>query len=509
MTCTTQPEATAPFSQTATLKNPTAPITKVPIPQMMTVTLANKTILEKDPLAVTEVVKSGKDSRGKDPFIPPEGTSKYTAVVSFGNMMETCHTSKMDSLGSQPIDSIEREESLEESSAKTKVSLNNLARVQKQLTPNGWDFISNATVEDKCIILIGWNPMDYSLTCIHSNAQWITCEAFSIATSSSLFITFVYGMNTAAERRTLWDYLINSSQQFSQMPWILLGDFNTIMSSDQKVGGDMRWLAHHEEFQKTAHQAQLIPLPYKGLKFTWSNGQPGHRNIQEKLDWALGNSCVLQKWPATMATFLPRSISDHCAIILQLSNSQPVRPSQFKFINAWTYRDDYLSTISSAWQIATQGNPIRRLLTKLQRVKSVLKTMHRNHTSNISVRVSKTKHSWDQAQTALDLNPRDAHLLACEREAAALYGRLCQDEEAILKQRSRIQWLQLGDKNTNFFHKSIMHRQARNSIRCMQDREWRPIDRSSCHRKHGCHVFPESSQHYGQQPFNRARSVPP
>ncbi|KAJ6287898.1 hypothetical protein OIU76_028838 [Salix suchowensis] len=110
---TSSPQPEPPVIQTVTQKNLTAPIAKVPTPQ---ITLANKIVPEKTPPIVTEVVKTGKEPRGKD-IIPPEGTSTYTAIVHFGNVLETCHTSKMDSLGSQSIASIEREESLEESSA--------------------------------------------------------------------------------------------------------------------------------------------------------------------------------------------------------------------------------------------------------------------------------------------------------------------------------------------------------------------------------------------------------
>ena len=40
-------------------------------------------------------------------------------------------------------------------------------------------------------------------------------------------------------------------------------------------------------------------------------------------------------------------------------------------------------------------------------------------------------------------------------------------EEGFLKQKSRIQWLKLGDQNTSFFLKAIKSRNARNSIKVL------------------------------------------
>lgn len=49
--------------------------------------------------------------------------------------------------------------------------------------------------------------------------------------------------------------------------------------------------------------------------------------------------------------------------------------------------------------------------------------------------------------------------------------KLCQDEESYYKQQSRVQWLQLGDKNTAFFHNSLMHLQSRNRIHRLTNEE--------------------------------------
>ena len=37
-------------------------------------------------------------------------------------------------------------------------------------------------------------------------------------------------------------------------------------------------------------------------------------------------------------------------------------------------------------------------------------------------------------------------------------------EEGFLKQKSRIQWLKLGDQKSSFFHKSVKARNSRNTI---------------------------------------------
>jgi hypothetical protein len=39
----------------------------------------------------------------------------------------------------------------------------------------------------------------------------------------------------------------------------------------------------------------------------------------------------------------------------------------------------------------------------------------------------------------------------------------------LYRQQSRVYWLQLGDRNTKFFHRSLIHRQCRNMIHVLAD----------------------------------------
>lgn len=48
---------------------------------------------------------------------------------------------------------------------------------------------------------------------------------------------------------------------------------------------------------------------------------------------------------------------------------------------------------------------------------------------------------------------------------------LCKQEEILWRQKSRIQWLKEGERNTRFFHKSTMANKAHNRISMIKDEE--------------------------------------
>ncbi|KAJ7015484.1 hypothetical protein NC653_004701 [Populus alba x Populus x berolinensis] len=112
-----------------------------------------------------------------------------------------------------------------------------------------------------------------------------------------------------------------------------------------------------------------------------------------------------------------------------------------------------------------------QLTTKLQQLKRPLRQLHKHYTSSISSRVAQAKVAWVAAQYTLDENPTLQDARATERDLASKYIQLCKDEESFFKQKSRVQWLHLGDQNTNFFHKSLLHRQVRNRVHCLQDED--------------------------------------
>jgi len=353
----------------------------------------------------------------------------------------------------------------------TKIGAANLESIKTKLSPSHWHYHSNITSSSTCRILVGWNTQKLHLTCLHSASQWLTCEATLPSNPTPIRLTFVYGHNTPAERLSLWRYISQASSLHTCTPWLILGDFNAIMQSGDRSGGVTNWPSYQNDFNTCIHQSALLQVPYTGLKYTWHNGQHGSNTIQKKLDWIFGNPCLFSTWPDTHATFQPRSISDHSVMILNLQRLNNHQQSPFKFLNIWAERSDFLPTVASSWHAPITGNPMFQFTSKLRRLKTDLRQLHRQHTNNLIDRVRQAKASWDEAQFYLDQHPTLETAQITERTLATQYMQLCRDEESYFKQKSRIQWLQLGDRNTAFFHKSLLHRQVRNRIHSLQDTE--------------------------------------
>lgn len=63
------------------------------------------------------------------------------------------------------------------------------------------------------------------------------------------------------------------------MPWIIRGDFNTILSTKEKRGGLDPDLGSMADFQDCIIDVGLSEIEFEGNKFTWCNNQRGRRRI--------------------------------------------------------------------------------------------------------------------------------------------------------------------------------------------------------------------------------------
>ncbi|KAJ6678180.1 hypothetical protein OIU85_008740 [Salix viminalis] len=207
-----------------------------------------------------------------------------------------------------------------------------------------------------------------------------------------------------------------------------------------------------------------MEIPYIGLRYTWHNSR-SIGTIQIKLDWSFGNAAFFTKWSRANSNFLLRSISDHSATITMLTKAEIKPRLPVKFLNLWVEKEEFLPMANATWMEEADGHPMLQLTTKLQRIKKKLKEFHLLHSSNITRRVEAARKEWGKCQLDLDANPTNVGLGMQERRLAHQYNQLISDEESYFRQKSCIQWLSQGDRNTKIFHRSVLHRKSRNTIR--------------------------------------------
>lgn len=74
-----------------------------------------------------------------------------------------------------------------------------------------------------------------------------------------------------------------------------------------------------------------------------------NRTCKIRIDKAMINDRWQENWPCSFLVGLPRSILDHCAIILD-TKQVDWGPKLFKFINAWTNHPGFLEVVEKSWE---------------------------------------------------------------------------------------------------------------------------------------------------------------
>ena len=136
----------------------------------------------------------------------------------------------------------------------------------------------------------------------------------------SWLITAIYASPRYRERRILWDNLIQVTT-LHNLPWLVLGDLNEILSSENKLGGRPINIHRAMVFQQCLNSCNLLDLGFQGPKFTWVNERDFLALIQERIDHCFANSSWRTLFPEASIYHLTKLHSNHCPVLLSLNSS--------------------------------------------------------------------------------------------------------------------------------------------------------------------------------------------
>ncbi|XP_060974305.1 uncharacterized protein LOC133039423 [Cannabis sativa] len=215
---------------------------------------------------------------------------------------------------------------------------------------------------------------------------------------------FTYAPPKRDDRLTFWNNLGGIMDGFS-IPWMVMGDLNSVLTPEDKFGGREVTLGEGEGLRNFIFNNGAIDLVGVGALFTWTNGQEFEKLIRE--------------------------------------------------------RDrDCRHVIEEAWKKGIEGFHSFILCRKLHSTTSALTEWNKVVFGHCQTKIKLLEKALSEVQNC----PPSKDNLELEGTIMLELDEVENRLESIWKQKSRECWLKEGDKNSRFFHASIMVRRKRNHI---------------------------------------------
>ncbi|XP_058185702.1 uncharacterized protein LOC131302927 [Rhododendron vialii] len=294
-----------------------------------------------------------------------------------------------------------------------------------------WHHVHNLGSLPAARIIVGWDPSLLSVSLVFSSVQIIFLSVEIHTEHKSFFVSMVYGLNYARERISLWNELRMLSSSLGGFAWVIMGDFNVVRTPAER--------------------------------FTWTDKRGGIGDNKIRLDRVAINEGWMELFTDSEVVGHPPGISDHYTLVMTMVHNK-FKAYPFRFFNFWMADDRVCGLIDSSWNKDVCGDPMLRHSSKIRRLKLVLKAFHKEHYGNLSGRVEIARSNLVKIQNLCFQFSHDVTLCELEKDLGQQFYAPSSIEEVFKKQKSRVQWLALGDKNTKFFHQKMHAHRVKNNI---------------------------------------------
>ncbi|XP_020272640.1 uncharacterized protein LOC109847811 [Asparagus officinalis] len=265
-------------------------------------------------------------------------------------------------------------------------------------------------------------------------------------------------------RKQLWAELTDIQILIGNTPWLLSGDFNSVTSDEEKLGGVTLTDADTQDFTNFIKDCDLSQLKTIGCYYTWNNKQDPVSRVWSRLDRTLANDSWINLYNSSQAEYLLPSFSDHSPALITIKEDKIQGKKPFKFFKMWINHDKFLPTVSGIWKTKIRGFKMFAVYSKLKHLKGELKELNKKNFNNISEQVVRAWHKLEEAQRSLQAAPLNPEFIKHEKECISVFNKLLNCELSFYQQKARIAWNVHGDKCTNFFHSIIKSNRHHNKV---------------------------------------------
>ena len=264
-------------------------------------------------------------------------------------------------------------------------------------------------------------------------------------------------------RKHLWNHLVNLAD-IRESPWFITGDFNDLLSNEEKAGGPERPEGSFSDMRTFFAEGDLFDLQHSGDSLSW-RGQRGEHFVRCRLDRAAANSSWAESYPTARCMYLAYEGSDHRPIISVFEPGKKRRPGLFRYDRRLKDNAEVTKLILEAWAKAS-NMPIAE---RIKVIRGVISRWNKEHQANSRLLIEQKRQELETAQSSSENNTQLIHQITEDLKKAY------KAEEAYWRQRSRLLWLRLGDRNSGFFHAATKNRRRANALTVIEDSEGNPV----------------------------------
>ncbi|KAF8102830.1 hypothetical protein N665_0193s0013 [Sinapis alba] len=144
-----------------------------------------------------------------------------------------------------------------------------------------------------------WNQ-SVNLEVLSSTSNLI--DTVIVYEGKKIYASFTYGDTNKPVRRAFWDHLITLNEARDE-PWFVTGDFNDLISNDEKEGGPIRPESSFTDLRTFLTEGDLFDLQHSGDFLSW-RGQRGDHLVRCRLDRATANTSWAETFPTARCQYL-------------------------------------------------------------------------------------------------------------------------------------------------------------------------------------------------------------
>ena len=160
---------------------------------------------------------------------------------------------------------------------------------------------------------------------------------------------------------------------------------------------------------------------------------------------------------------LVNTTSDHRLILMDTNTDKRKAKPRFYFDQRWVRNGEIRGVIERAWGSEHQGSRMFKVTRKIRECRMALLTWKRNNSLNSGRQIMELKEKIQELKVSNNLGKR-GQIAELKLQLSTAY----REEELYWSHKARTRWLQEGDKNTAFFHASVMAARKQRKITCLQ-----------------------------------------